>query len=134
MKLTKEECLELVQVVANWGTYKQYLMIKQLIEEHFDLYEKYITLECSYGDMKEYYELQITRLKKSLDNPPLKFEELKPQMWVWDNECVEYIKIHEVLKNGGEDFDGEVIEVQHDWGYYEIPFEENRFYRREVKE
>ncbi len=62
-------------------------------------------------------------------NPPLKFEELKLGMWVWDSNDNKYNKI---------------IEINNDKiGFYYITnsstrftctFEENRFYRKEVEE
>lgn len=41
MELTKEECKDIIQVVANWGTYKQYLAIKELVNEHFALVKEF---------------------------------------------------------------------------------------------
>lgn len=57
MKLTKEECKGIIQVVANWGTFKQYLMIKQLIKEYFDLVERIAPIQskCAVDNAMEYH-------------------------------------------------------------------------------
>lgn len=75
----------------------------------------------------------IDRLFSINDNPPLNFEELKENMWVWDNKNKLYVQIE-------EDFDeNDIIFLR----YYEDSynsncertlFEENRFYRKEVKD
>ena len=36
-------------------------------------------------------------IDEHFDNPPLKFEELKEGMWVWDNLMKAYMKIEEVI-------------------------------------
>lgn len=62
-------------------------------------------------------------------NPPLKFNELEEDMWIFDNRDKEYKQISRMVK-----------EKQAIWWYgtyteYEADmFEENRFYRREVQE
>lgn len=69
-------------------------------------------------------------------NPPLKFEELKEGMWVWDNKEKEYLYIRHV--NIGK-FSG--IKYFAYLGIYrnlrefkdlDMIFEENRFYRKEA--
>ena len=73
-------------------------------------------------------------------NPPLKFEELKEGMWVWDNKYKYYFECNPRIStdmtecvwyesfwyNTGEGYD----EFYEDY----IEFEENRFYRKEVQE
>lgn len=70
----------------------------------------------------------IKKINEHFDNPPLKFEELKDLMVVWDNKQKEYIQC---------------LEFHNDqWRYYRFgdeilyifQFEENRFYRYEVVE
>ena len=83
-------------------------------------------------------QLMIDELKKTLNeniykifsNPPLKFEELKENMWVWDNLYKDYVKLkrHDIENFGkliifSKGFDEEHLRK----------FEENRFYRREVE-
>ena len=64
-------------------------------------------------------------INEHFGNPPLKFEELEVGMWVWDNKFQEYVKILEVWCNG-------IIHYHNSCCV--IVFEENRFYRHEVKE
>lgn len=61
----------------------------------------------------------------SQGNPPLKFEELKPGMWVWDRELSAYIQIYAIYDTV------KGIRVS-SFGTFE--FEENRYFRYEVKE
>ena len=59
----------------------------------------------------------------SVGNPPLRFEELEVGMWVWDNSHKIYSKV-ELIYNSNR---LSLID-------YCTRFEENRFYRYEVKE
>lgn len=77
-------------------------------------------------------------IHEHFDNPPLKFEELKEGMWVWDNKYKYYFECNPRIStdmtecvwyesfwyNTGEGYD----EFYEDY----IEFEENRFYRKEV--
>jgi len=68
-------------------------------------------------------------IHEHFDNPPLEFEELKPNMWVWDNEDKKYNKIIEI--------NGDKISfyyITSDVMRYICKFEPNRFYRKEVQE
>ncbi len=69
-------------------------------------------------------------INKHFNNPPLKFEELEEDMWVWDN------KNHSWLKVIG--FYGFNIHVQFGIGIHKndcyVEYEENRFYRKQVEE
>lgn len=61
------------------------------------------------------------------DNFPLMFEGLKEGMWVWDNVLKKYIHILTIdfgVPSGG------LIETENEY----VPFEENRFYRKQVEE
>lgn len=94
--------------------------------------------------IKENYRIsnqlvEISRVCKSKDerieeltsNPPLKFEELKENMVVWDNKRKMFIKIFDTATLEENFFSFEVFgwEVP----IYDEQFEENRFYRYEVK-
>lgn len=77
---------------------------------------------------------------KELSNQPLKFEDLKENLWVWDNKYKHYIKIRRVKKKNSfigyyPNFECDPIT---DEPYENLQgvffFEENRFYLREVKE
>lgn len=63
--------------------------------------------------------------KETRNNPPLNFEELEVGMWVWDRELSAYIQIYAIYDTV------KGIRVS-SFGTFE--FEENRFYRWEVKE
>lgn len=79
-------------------------------------------------------------IKCKEDNPPLKFEELKEDMWIWDNKYKTYYVIKKIGKGKSifarynrfviNEFTDELEEA--DCGLMSS-FEENRFYRKEVK-
>lgn len=125
-------------------------------EEYIDIIEN---LDFFYGDNlittaelrkkkhRETQEKDLENFKKKInclkqlinehfDNPPLKFEELKEGDWIWDSKHKEYIECNPGINSLNElcalywytyfNPDGELEEDY-------IKFEENRFYRREVK-
>lgn len=68
-------------------------------------------------------------IKEHYDNPPLKFEELEEDMWVWDDYNKEYKQIAKTnLDKMGIWYYGVYCEYEVD------KFEENRLYKKEVKE
>lgn len=122
-------------------------------EEYIDIIEN---LDFFYGDnliptaelrkekSKEIQEKDLENFKQKInclkqlinehfDNPPLKFEEIKEKMWVWDSKTKSYIFIFKPLN--WEPIKGiryaNMIIYHSVEGYY-MDFEENRFYRREV--
>lgn len=66
--------------------FKESKVFKQLIEEHFD----------KNGNVKVLANIVIDEeIKKLIVPEPYKFEDLKPNMWVWDNvekECLYVIR------------------------------------------
>lgn len=68
---------------------------------------------------------------KELRNPPLKWEELKEGMWVWDNQYKDYVKFerHDIDDGVGKvlilskGFDDECVSI----------FRENRYFRKQVE-
>lgn len=66
--------------------FKESEVFKQLIEEHFD----------KNGNVKVLANIVIDEeIKKLIVPEPYKFEDLKPNMWVWDNvekECLYVIR------------------------------------------
>lgn len=90
--------------------------------------------------MKNYIKMLENLIEEHFYNPPLKFEELKEGMWVWDNKDKYYFKCNPRIStdmaecvwyesfwyNTGEGYD----EFYEDY----IEFEPNRFYRKEVQE
>ena len=131
MTVTKEECLEALK----WFRLKQcsgclnkypdcwskcidisYTTLKQLIHEHFKLEEKYLKLLKMWG----------------MDsNPPLKFEELKDDMWVWDNLNKEFIQIEWL--DGTAEYKYLMAHTVPSNEYQRL-YSNNRFYRREVQD
>lgn len=79
----------------------------------------------------------IKKFNEHFNNPPLKFEDLKEGMWVWDNKEKEYVKC-----SPNKNLLGERCVWWRNfnlvwYGEYEedyLIFEENRFYLREVKD
>lgn len=77
----------------------------------------------------------INTLQELIDNSPLKFEELKEDMWVWDGKTKSYIYILKPLEwepVRGIRYASHIITNSAE-GYC-MDFEENRFYRREVQD
>ena len=66
-------------------------------------------------------------INEHFDNLPLKFEEIELGKWYWDNKLKDYIYID------GR-FGENCFEYRASHGSGVRRFEENRFYRREVKE
>lgn len=110
-KLTKEQYLNLVEILA----FEQgYLSLEEVIQD-------------TRGKAIPFQKL-IELINEHFDNPPLKFEELEKGMWVWVKDKKMY---KQVIKTYVREFDE--IETVHVNGYY-LGFEENRFYRYQVKE
>lgn len=95
--------------------------------------EAYKELHFKHADLK-FLLVFANLIKEHFDNPPLKFEELEENMWVWDNKYKLYVQIDEDFKQK----DGFIIVVfSNDYHNQECEyttFAENRFYRREVKD
>lgn len=119
---------------------------KECREALKDLYNSICELEeiksgvettCVFDDSLDCFKELIDQ---HFDNPPLKFEELKEGMWIWDNKYKYYFECNPRIStdmaecvwyesfwyNTGEGYD----EFYEDY----IEFEENRFYRKEVQE
>ncbi len=98
-----------------------------VIDEQADGYYQPRTVE-------DYCFTDVGRLQELIDNPPLKFEDLKEGMWVWDDKTKSYIYIYKPLDwkpAKGIRYASHIITNSAE-GYY-MDFEKNRFYRREVK-
>lgn len=107
MKLTKEDC---------------YIALN-------DMYDSTI---LSKDDCKENREILAQLIEEHFSNPPLKFDELKEGMWVWDNNWNQYFEICEIYPQTKE-FDVLIHQNRINKLRYEpMKFEENRFYRKQV--
>lgn len=86
------------------------------------------------------YDILNKLIHEHFDNPPLKFEELKEGMWIWDNKYKYYFECNPRISTDM----AECVWYESFWystgeGYDEfyedyIEFEENRFYRKQVEE
>ena len=75
------------------------------------------------------------QLKEHFDNPPLKFKELKKNMWIWDNKNKCWLYLFKPLDwepIKGLRYAERIIEHSAE-GYY-MDFEKGRFYRNQVEE
>lgn len=100
-------------------------------ERAIEIIDDYVN-GCALKENPTIYEaeqaiLVIDKLITELfNNLPLKFEDLKEDMWVWDNKEKMYCQVISTLSFNK-------ISVNY---HYEslLQFKENRFYKREVKE
>lgn len=84
------------------------------------------------GKAKEDYHILKSLIEEHFSNPPLKFEELEENMWIWDNYWEEYFEISEVYSNAKE-IDVLIHQNKINRKRYEtIKYTPNRFYRKEV--
>lgn len=106
--LTKEEC-----EVALTDMYKRFQGDSYSYDRQFDILGKLID--------------------EHFDNPPLKFEELKEGMWIWDNQLKWFFKvvICNVKVEGYESLKMFKVE-KYEGGSTLMLYEPNRFYRKEV--
>ena len=74
----------------------------------------------------ECYIALMGLINEHFDNPPLKFEELEVGMWVWDNKRKEWCVLAAFWKDA--------LNRYYVSGLSDSPFEENRFYRKQVEE
>ena len=92
---------------------------------------------CYIGVQQCFKNGVYTKYKSRTNNPPLKFEDLHEGMWIWDDKNKIYNLIYEKRINCAKE-----KEIEFQW---EMPdrecqnfmtdvYEENRFYRREVKQ
>lgn len=109
--LTKEECTYALNDLKN--------IIKDILGDESCVNECIKTLQKL---IDEYF-----------DNPPLKFEELKEGMWVWDNQLKWFFKvvICNVKIEGYESLKMFKVE-KYEGGSMLMLYEPNRFYRKEV--
>ena len=102
---------------------------------HYDIEPYWNMFECKELDNAPVWDghepKDIDRLLSVDDNPPLKFEELKEGMFVWDNKHHAYIKIDRIW----ESYNKAIYFYAIGWECCEnTEYEPNRFYRKEVRE
>lgn len=111
------------------------LLTKEECEKALDHFEKcYWDQDNSYGAMngvRKDLDILNKLIHEHFDNPPLKFEELKEGMFVWDNKHHMYIKIDRIW----ESYNKTIYFYAIGWECCEnTEYEPNRFYRKEVQE
>lgn len=94
--------------------------IQKIINENCNLNS--VTNSALIGSIECFENL----IEEHFDNPPLKFEELKVGMWVWDNKRKEWCVLLAFWKDA--------LNRYYISGLSDSPFEENRFYRKQVEE
>ena len=104
--LTKEECLEALTEIKMYESISIPLYSLEVIENLID---------------------------EHFSNPPLKYEELKAGMWVWNNYSKRYMLIDFIREDVlvADELQYDPKENEYD---YEVQYEPNRFYRKEVQE
>lgn len=107
--LSKKECLEALNDIENE------LCELEELRKGVDVYFLY----------DESLDKLIQLINEHFDNPPLKFEELKVGMWVWDNKRKEWCVLSAYWKDA--------LNRYYISGLSDSPFEENRFHRKQVE-
>ena len=131
--LTKEECEKALNCLADDDKMDE-------LAQNFSMDDDYVS-HANYEIARKWCYDQLKQcIDEHFSNPPLEFEELKENMWVWDNKDKYYFQCNPRIStdmaecvwygsfwyNTGEGHD----EFYEDY----IEFEENRFYRKEVQE
>lgn len=124
MSITREECELALEIIENLDGIECITCRANGIDDRqLDISENYSKA------IEKMYEL----IEEHFNNPPLKFSELKPDMWVWDDEYKAWRQIHTTYHSNLHD----VVEFK-DGQYPTLArkyfFEENRFYRKQVEE
>lgn len=83
-------------------------------------------LEYEENQCDEYSTVINELIYEHFHNPPLKFEELKEGMWVWDNKRKEWCVLGSFWKDA--------LNRYYVGGLSDSPWEQNRFYRKQVEE
>lgn len=109
-----------------------------------EIEELYYNSDNSFGAMKQFkkdIEVLNILINDHFENYPLRFEELKEGMWVWDDVEKEFIRIestetaekdHPLYIEGTEIIICKMYCIE--YGTFCIEFEPNRFYRKKVEE
>lgn len=101
-------------------------------ECYIALNDMYDSTLLSKDDCKGNREILAQLIEEHFDNPPLKFDELEENMWVWDNK--RKVKLLIAYCYSEDDMGYYNLSNPEDYKYVHIEFEENRFYRKEVQE
>lgn len=112
------------------------MLTKEECERALDHFEKcYWDQDNSYSAMngvRKDLDILNELINEHFSNPPLKFEELKEGMFVWDNKRKAKLLIGYCYSK--DDMAYYNFSNPEDYKYIHLDFEENRFYRKEVQE
>lgn len=86
------------------------------------------------GRDDECYNVLMELINEHFDNPPLKPEELRDNMWVWDNKSKTYHFVRGIHKTVDKVLFIRASRRSSKIDPYYVDVEENRFYRKQVKE
>ena len=99
-------------------------------ECYIALNDMYDSTLLSKDDCKGNCKILAQLIEEHFYNPPLKFEELKPNMWVWDIKRKQWMQVY----SGSYVMHGEKWLDVYTVGYDEvedIKYGDDRFYRKE---
>lgn len=135
MKLIKEECEKALNTIGNVTLYheKDTGFSETIISDYPNEFELLLDLTNEYFKLEQLHMKLLSQWGKS-DNPPLKFEELKDGMWVWDKDFDRFGAWLKILIVKINDYDEKIIKA-HCIGTNEImirSYKKDRFYRKEV--
>lgn len=111
------------------------MITKEQCEQALDHFEKcYWDQDNSYSAMngvRKDLDILNKLIHEHFDNPPLKFEEIKENDFIFDKKTKERAKVRETRNTDGEKY---IIFFQgyRCWDFYIKKYEPNRFYRKEV--
>lgn len=89
--MNKQECENALYEIKYPS--KEFYVFERLIEEHFELENKHLVVLKKYDDL-------FTRYKKLVEIKPFEFEDLRPNMWVYDDYRKTCLKIHDFYTCG----------------------------------
>ena len=114
--LNKEECLEALRDI-------EFNLPILYINSEYGLFGR-----CAYVNQ---IEILKNLIYEHFNNPPLKWDELKEDMWIWDNKECEYIFIDKLWIS---DSNKKMMIYKGLGSQVKSEFIDDRFYREEVHE
>ena len=122
--LIKEECIKALDCLADDDKMDE-------LAKNFSMDDDYVS-HANYEIARKWCYDQLKQcIDEHFSNPPLKFEELKEGMWVWDNK--RKVKLLIAYCYSEDDMGYYNLSNPEDYKYVHIEFEENRFYRKQVE-
>lgn len=101
---------------------------KECSEALCDLYNRIYGEEYSY---EKEFDILSNLIQKFFSNSPLKFEDLKSNMWVWDDKVESWVKVFDsYIDASGR----KIVRLHYGTNYFNALFNDNRFYKKERSE